>query len=190
MLIGDTSQHQGVDAGKPFEQMQAGGMQTSMLDKIMRQKDPELLKAVEHLSRNETEQGIKLLSDQGRITQIVDPAQRIDAIAKDYASQPEKTLVVSPDNKSRQQINEAIRTELQGAGSVSKENHTIGTLTQRSDMTGADRTWAGRYNVRRHPPIHDRQQRAWHRAGQLRHRDRQPTRKTIRSPCSGRTARA
>ena len=86
--------------------------------------------------------GIKLLNEQGRITQIVDPAQRIDAIAKDYAAKPENTLVVSPDNKSRQQINEAIRTELQTAGSVSKENHTIGTLSQRSDMTGADRTWA------------------------------------------------
>ena len=147
LLIGDTSQHQGVDAGKPFEQMQAAGMQTSLLDKIMRQKDPELLKAVEHLSKNETEQGIRLLADQGRITQITDPAQRIDAIAKDYATQPENTLVVSPDNKSRQQINEAIRTELQGAGNVSNENHTIGTLTQRSDMTGADRTWADRYNV-------------------------------------------
>ncbi len=147
LLIGDISQHQGVDAGKPFEQMQTAGMHTSLLDKIMRQKDPELLKAVEHLSKNETEQGIELLGEQGRITQIVDPTQRIDAIAKDYAAQPENTLVVSPDNKSRQQINEAIRTELQTVGSVSKENHSIATLTQRSDMTGADRTWAGRYNA-------------------------------------------
>ena len=108
-LIGDTSQHQGVDAGKPFERMQAAGMQTSLLDKIMRQKDPELLKAVEHLSKNETELGVKLLAGQGRITEIDDPAQRIDAIAKDYGRQPDNTLVVSPDNKSRQQINEAIR---------------------------------------------------------------------------------
>jgi ATP-dependent exoDNAse (exonuclease V) alpha subunit len=147
LLIGDTSQHQGVDAGKPFEQMQAAGMQTSQLDKIMRQKDPELLKAVEHLSKNETEQGVKLLASQGRITEIADPIQRIDAIAKDYAHQPENTLIVSPDNKSRQQINEAIRSELQTAGAVSKDNHTVSTLTQRSDMTGADRTWASRYNA-------------------------------------------
>ena len=84
-------------------------MQTSLLDKIMRQKDPELLKAVEHLSKNETELGVKLLAGQGRITEIDDPAQRIDAIAKDYGRQPDDTLVVSPDNKSRQQINEAIR---------------------------------------------------------------------------------
>jgi len=40
LLIGDTRQHQSVDAGKPFEQMQQAGMQTSQLDQIMRQKDP------------------------------------------------------------------------------------------------------------------------------------------------------
>jgi conjugative relaxase-like TrwC/TraI family protein len=32
LLVGDTRQHQGVDAGKPFEQMQQAGMQTSQLD--------------------------------------------------------------------------------------------------------------------------------------------------------------
>jgi len=51
--VGDTRQHQGVDAGKPFEQMQQAGMQTSQLDQIMRQKDPELLRVVEHFSKNE-----------------------------------------------------------------------------------------------------------------------------------------
>ena len=54
LLIGDTRQHQGVDAGKPFEQLQQAGMQTAQLDQIVRQKDPELLKAVEHLSQGET----------------------------------------------------------------------------------------------------------------------------------------
>ncbi len=44
LVIGDTRQHQGVDAGRPFQQMQEAGMQTSQLDRIMRQKDPELLK--------------------------------------------------------------------------------------------------------------------------------------------------
>jgi hypothetical protein len=39
LVIGDTGQHQGVDAGRPFEQMQDAGMRTSRLDKIMRQKD-------------------------------------------------------------------------------------------------------------------------------------------------------
>ena len=92
LLIGDTRQHQGVDAGKPFEQLQEAGMRTAQLDQIMRQKDPELLKAVEHLSRNETQTGISMLQSQGRITELSNPQERIEAIAKDYAANPEKHL--------------------------------------------------------------------------------------------------
>ena len=58
LLIGDVRQHQGVDAGKPFEQLQASGMRSAVLDRIVRQRDPELLKAVEHLSKNETATGL------------------------------------------------------------------------------------------------------------------------------------
>ncbi len=50
LVVGDTRQHQGVDAGRPFQQMQEAGMQTSKLDTIMRQNDPELLRAVQHLA--------------------------------------------------------------------------------------------------------------------------------------------
>ena len=88
LLIGDTRQHQGVDAGKPFEQLQQAGMKTAQLDQIVRQKDPELLKAVEHLSKNETVIGVQMLQQQGRVTEIVDTEKRIEAIAKSYATRP------------------------------------------------------------------------------------------------------
>ena len=145
LLIGDTRQHQGVDAGKPFEQMQEAGMRTSQLDQIVRQKDPELLRAVEHLSRNETATGVQLLQQQGRITEIPDRQQRIEAIAKDYVARPENTLIVSPDNASRRDINDAVRAELQNSGALSKENHPMTVLTQRSELTSADRNWAALY---------------------------------------------
>jgi conjugative relaxase-like TrwC/TraI family protein len=145
LLVGDTRQHQGVDAGKPFEQMQDAGMRTSQLDQIVRQKDPELLRAVEHLSRNETATGIQLLQQQGRITEIPDHQQRIETIAKDYVARPENTLVISPDNASRRDINDAIRAELQNCGALSKDNHTMTVLTQRSELTSADRNWAALY---------------------------------------------
>jgi conjugative relaxase-like TrwC/TraI family protein len=145
LLIGDTRQHQGVDAGKPFEQMQEAGMRTSQLDQIVRQKDPELLRAVEHLSRNETSTGIQLLQQQKRISEIPDHRQRIEAIAKDYVERPANTLIVSPDNASRRDINDAVRAELQNSGALSKENHPITVLTQRSELTSADRNWAALY---------------------------------------------
>ena len=148
LLIGDVHQHQGVDAGKPFEQLQQAGMQTARLDQIVRQKaNPELLKVVEYLSKNETAMGVQMLQQQGRVTEIVDPQQRIEAIAKNYAAHPENTIVVSPDNASRRAINQAVRQELQALGTLEKEDHSMRVLTPRSDMTGADRAWAARYQA-------------------------------------------
>lgn len=39
LIITDTRQHQDVDAGKPFEQMQDAGMRISRLETAVRQKD-------------------------------------------------------------------------------------------------------------------------------------------------------
>lgn len=111
----------------------------------MRQKDPELLKAVEHFSKNETETGVQLLQQQGRVTEIADAAQRIRAIAKSYAAHPEDTIIVSPDNASRRALNQEVRRELQEVGLLKMEDRSIRILTPRSDMTGADRAWAARY---------------------------------------------
>lgn len=71
-----------------------------------------------------------------------DAEHRIRAIAKEYAKQPAATIVVSPDNASRREINKVVREELQLARVVSPENHTLPTLIPRSELTGADRQWA------------------------------------------------
>ena len=147
LFIGDTRQHQGVEAGKPFEQLVDAGMNTARLDQIVRQKDPELLRAVEHLSRGEVAEGVALLEQQGRVTEIADPEKRIASIARNYADNPTNTIIVSPDNASRRTINQAVRSELQERGIVESENHALRVLAPRSDMTGADRAWAARYEV-------------------------------------------
>jgi hypothetical protein len=110
-----------------------------------RQRDPELLKAVEHLSKNETAIGVRMLQGQGRVIEISDAEKRIAAIAKVYSAQPENTIIVSPDNASRRALNQAVRQELQATGLLEKEDRSISVLTPRSDMTGADRAWAARY---------------------------------------------
>ncbi len=79
------------------------------------------------------------------MTEIPDNAQRIEAIAKDYAAKPENTLVVSPDNASRRDINDAIRTELKAFGVVSQDDYRMDVLTQRSELTSVDREWALNY---------------------------------------------
>lgn len=54
---------------------------------------------------------------------------------------------MSPDNASRRAINQAVRQELQAAGTLAKEDRSIPVLTPRSDMTGADRAWGARYEA-------------------------------------------
>ncbi len=91
-------------------------MQTSQLDRIMRQKDPELLKAVQHLANNDTVKGVALLAEQGRITEIPNERDRIAAIARDYAAQPENTIIVSPDNIEPISVPALPEIELEGMG--------------------------------------------------------------------------
>ncbi|MDR3754790.1 MAG: MobF family relaxase [Terracidiphilus sp.] len=147
LLIGDTRQHQGVEAGKPFEQLLESGMRTAQLDQIMRQKDPELKAAVERLARGDVAAGIDMLQQQGRVKEIADPVERVRAIARDYAANPENTLIVSPDNASRRQLNDAVRQELQARGIVHSEDHALRVLVPRQELTGAERQWAFRYEL-------------------------------------------
>jgi conjugative relaxase-like TrwC/TraI family protein len=147
LLIGDTRQHQGVEAGRPFEQLQDAGMRTVKLDQIVRQKDPELRAAVEMLATGQVSAALNALQKQGRVREIANPEERLRTIARSYAESPEKTLIVSPDNASRRDLNSAVRQELKANGSVGPEDHSVRVLVQRQDMTGAERSWANRYEI-------------------------------------------
>jgi ATP-dependent exoDNAse (exonuclease V) alpha subunit len=146
LLVGDTRQHESVEAGRIFAQLQDAGMKTVKLEEIVRQRDPELKQTVEQLARGQVGEAIAGLERQGRIHEVPGHEDRIAAIAKEYAKSPENTLVVSPDNRSRIEINQAIHTELQAKGVVGREEHRAQVLVPRQDLTGADRIWAARYN--------------------------------------------
>lgn len=147
LLIGDTRQHQAVEAGKPFEQLQQAGMRTAHLDQIIRQRDPELRRAVEYLAQGDTETGLALLQEQDRIREVPNKQDRIREIARSFADAPTGTLIVSPDNASRRQINEAVRAELQQRGLLNCNEQSVSVLAPRSEFTGADRAWASQYEV-------------------------------------------
>ena len=147
LLVGDTRQHEAVEAGRPFAQLQEAGMRTVRLEEIVRQKDPELKQAVEQLARGQVGAAVDNLNRQGRVHEVKEHEERITAIAREYAKSPGSTLVVSPDNLSRSEINQRIHAELQSRGIVSKEEHFVQTLVPRQEMTGADRSWAQQYQV-------------------------------------------
>jgi len=145
LLVGDVRQHQAVEAGAPYQQLQEAGIQTARLNEIVRQKDPALKEVVEQLSRGQVREAMEKLDDQGRIHEIVDPNERYQEIAKAYARQPEGTLVVSPDNQSRTEINQVIHRELQARGQVDHRGERLKVLVARQEITGADRRWAQQY---------------------------------------------
>jgi conjugative relaxase-like TrwC/TraI family protein len=146
LLVGDTRQHESVEAGRIFAQLQDAGMKTVKLEEIVRQRDPELKQTVEQLARGQVGEAIAGMERQGRIHEVPGHEDRIAAIAKEYAKSPDNTLVVSPDNRSRAEINQAIHAELQAKGVVGREEHRAQVLVPRQDLTGADRMWAARYN--------------------------------------------
>jgi ATP-dependent exoDNAse (exonuclease V) alpha subunit len=147
LLIGDTRQHQGVEAGRPFEQLQQAGMRTAKLDEIVRQRDPALRSAVELLAHGQSAAALDRLQSQGRVQEIANPRERIRSIARRYAESPANTLIVSPDNASRRELNNAVRSELKNNGVLSTEDYGLRILVQRQDMTGAERAWANHYET-------------------------------------------
>jgi ATP-dependent exoDNAse (exonuclease V) alpha subunit len=145
LLVGDTRQHQAVEAGRSFEQLREAGLDVARLDTIVRQREPELREVVERLSRGEVREAIDRLDRAGRVHEIPDRETRMDAIARDYADSPRDTLVVSPDNASRSQLNEIIHRTMQERGDVDREERPARVLVPRQDLTGADRQWASCY---------------------------------------------
>jgi len=147
LLIGDIRQHQGVEAGRPFEQLQEAGMRTAKLDEIVRQQDPALKSVVELLATGQVSAALDALQQQGRVNEIPNAKERVRAIAKCYVESPENTLIVSPDNASRQELNAAVRQELKATGTIAPEDHRFLVLVQRQDLTGAERSWASQYEI-------------------------------------------
>jgi len=147
LLVGDVRQHEAVDAGRPYHQLREAGIRTAHLDEIVRQRDPELKAVVGQLSRGDVHGAVERLDHQGRVHEIGPREERLTAIANEYVKDPRATLVVSPDNQSRQDLNDAIHRAMQREGHVNHDEHRTPVLVPRQEITGADRQWAERYEA-------------------------------------------
>jgi ATP-dependent exoDNAse (exonuclease V) alpha subunit len=147
LLIGDTRQHQSVEAGRIFEELQNAGMGTATLSRIVRQKDEGLRNVVEAIAAGHIAEGLDLLSEQNRIHSVLHRGERFQAIARTFAESPEGTLVVSPDNNSRRELNSAIRAELRESGRLGADIYRLPVLINRQEVTGEDRKVATSYHV-------------------------------------------
>jgi conjugative relaxase-like TrwC/TraI family protein len=145
LLVGDVRQHQAVEAGSPFEQLQKHGMTTAQLNEIVRQRDPELKQTVAKLSVRQIREAVTELESRGKIIEIRSERERFERMAQDYCKQPTNTLVISPANRERAQLNSLIHQQLQREGKVSRDDHQMNVYVNRQDMTGVERTFATAY---------------------------------------------
>jgi conjugative relaxase-like TrwC/TraI family protein len=113
LLVGDVRQHQAVEAGSPFEQLQKHGMTTAQLNEIVRQRDPELKQTVAKLSVRNIREAVAELESRGKVIEIRSERERFERMAQDYCKQPTNTLVISPANRERAQLNSLIHQQLQ-----------------------------------------------------------------------------
>jgi hypothetical protein len=143
VLLGDTAQTKAIEAGRPFDQLQAAGMQTALMGDIQRQKNADLKKAVEFAAQGDSKQALRQVPD---VLEIKDPILRQTRIAKDYvqlsADDRARTIIVTGTNEARREINKQVRIglALQGMGLE------CDTLIRR-DTTRAERMYAKHYRV-------------------------------------------
>ena len=119
VLVGDAKQLDAVDAGKPFAQLQAAGMQTATMDEIMRQRDPVLREAVEASLKGDIEKAFEKLG--GNVAEVK-PDNIAGAVAARWLRLDEEarenTGVMAPSHELRQAINGHIRERLDREGRI------------------------------------------------------------------------
>ena len=145
VLVGDAKQLDAVDAGKPFAQLQATGLQTATMDEIMRQRDPALKEAVEASLKGEIHRAFEKL---GANVAEVKPDNIAGAVAARWLklSQEERanTGVMAPSHELRQAINGHIRERLARDGTIHGPAMEAERLVSKG-YTNAEKSLAGNY---------------------------------------------
>ena len=119
VLVGDEKQLDAVDAGKPFAQLQRAGMQTAVMDEILRQKDAELKEAVRASLAGEIGKAFEKLGD--RVAEV-NPDNLSGAAAARWLKlsprERENTGLMAPSHALREEINGHIRERLARDGVI------------------------------------------------------------------------
>ena len=147
VLVGDARQLDAVDAGKPFEQLQAAGMKTAVMDRIMRQKNPELKAAVEASIVGEIGKAFDKL---GANVAEVNPDNIAGAVAARWLKltpeERERTGVMTPSHALRQSVNEHIRERLVREGRIAGPELRTRRLVSKG-YTRAEKALASNYEA-------------------------------------------
>ena len=147
VLVGDERQLGAVEAGKPFAQLKAAGMETAVMDDIVRQRDAELKAAVRASLQGDVKAAFARLCGNVRQVEHGDLAAETARLWLDLSPElRERTGIVAPTRALRDGINATGREGLVAEGAVSGPAMEVPRLVPR-DLTRAEMTRAGSYGV-------------------------------------------
>ncbi|MCY3772556.1 MAG: AAA family ATPase, partial [Gemmatimonadetes bacterium] len=145
VLVGDAKQLDAVDAGKPFAQLQAAGMQTAVMDEIMRQRDPALKEAVEASLEGDIRRAFDKLGTNVAEARASDIGSAVAARWLALSPQHrERTGVMAPSHELRLRINGYIREELAREGRLQGPAAEVERLVSKG-YTQAEKALADNY---------------------------------------------
>ena len=147
VLVGDEKQLGAVEAGKPFAQLKAAGMQTAVMDDILRQRNAELKAAVKAGLTGDVKTAFAKLGGNIRQVEYGDlgaetARQWLNLSARERAA----TGVIAPTRALRDEINTTIREGLVAEGAIDGPAREGEKLVPR-DLTRAEMARASTYNV-------------------------------------------
>ena len=121
-LVGDRRQLRAIEAGQPFRLLQRAGMPTARMTEVLRQRDPSLRTAVEHLIAERPGLAIaELGSSVIEVGGSADPdAEMAETMADLWlaldADARSRTLLLAPTHALRAEVHGAIRRRLADEG--------------------------------------------------------------------------
>lgn len=153
--LGDRKQLAGVEAGKPFaiSQQSKYGLKTVCMDEIIRQTNIELKQAVYSATKGDVENSFASINKN--ILQFQDkdgldqPIVRREAMAEAYLlmskKDREKTLVISPANEDKFDVNNHIREGLKESGDLNSKSIKTTNLVNKN-LTNEAKTKSYNYH--------------------------------------------
>ena len=125
-LVGDTAQLRAVDAGQPFRLMQRAGMETAVMDEVLRQRDPALLEAVRRSREGAPGEATEILGE--RVREVPRGELGAEAGRRWLALDPEDradTAIMAPTHAIRREANAAVREGLAAEGALHGSRRSV-----------------------------------------------------------------
>jgi conjugative relaxase-like TrwC/TraI family protein len=157
ILVGDTKQLGSVEAGKPFHALQNAGMSVCIMSDIRRQEQEHIKQAVELSIKGNIAQSFEKLKDN--ITEIKsenslanknenNKSNLILSVKDKWLAltpkEKQNTLILTPANETRREINSIIREELQKNEKIQGNAFSVETLNNKG-LTLAQKAYSVSY---------------------------------------------